>query len=285
MTADRRMETFETPAPIRLRVDIPKGRIKVLAEETAVTRIELTARHGDSTARAWIAEAEIARNGDDILVKVHRQRLMLFGMGGSIDAVIHAPLASAVKLSTGSGRVETIGRLGDVNAASGSGLIQLDHCAEARAHTGSGDIVIAGSAGSVDAKTGSGRISVGKVGANARIVTGSGHAELAEVAGEATLTTASGNIEIGQAGDGLEAFAASGSIQVRRADHGRVRAKTLSGRICVGVASGSAALLDISTMSGRVNSELREADAPADGEKRVELVLSTMSGNVDVARA
>lgn len=284
MTADRRAQNFETPAPIRLRVDIPHGRIKVLAEETAVTRIELIARHGDSTARAWIAEAEITQTGDDILVRVHRRGLVLFG-GGSIEAVVHAPLDSAVKLSTGSGRVETVGRLGDVNAGSGSGFVHLDDCAEARAHTGSGDIVIAGSAGSVDAKTGSGRISVGKVGANARIVTGSGHAELAEVAGNAMLTTASGNIEIGQAGDGLEAFAASGSIQVRRADHGRVRAKTLSGRICVGVAKGSAALLDISTMSGRVNSDLQPGEAPGDGEKHVELVLSTMSGNVDVARA
>jgi hypothetical protein len=278
------MQNYETPEPIRLRVDIPHGRIKVLAEETAVTRIELTARHGDATARAWIADAEITQSGDDILVRVRKQGLALFG-GGSIEAVVHAPLGSAARLCTGSGRVETIGRLGAVNAASGSGLIRLDDCAEARAHTGSGDIVIAASAGSVDAKTGSGRISVGKVGADARIVTGSGHAELAEVAGNATLTTASGNIEIGQAGDGLEAFAASGSIQVRRADHGRVRAKTLSGRICVGVANGSAALLDITTFSGRVNSDLQASDAPGDDEKRVELVLSTMSGNVDVARA
>jgi DUF4097 and DUF4098 domain-containing protein YvlB len=284
MTADRRAQNFETPTPVRLRVDIPSGRIKVQAEETATTRVELTVRHGGSVARAWIAEAEIAQDGDDILVRVHK-RLTLFGIGGSIEAVIHVPLDSAVKLSTGSGRVETAGRLGDVNASSGSGFIHLDDCAEARAHTGSGDIVIAASAGSVDAKTGSGRISVGKVGANARIVTGSGSAELAEAAGEAILTTASGNIEIGAAGDGLEAFAASGNIQIRRADHGRVRAKTLSGRICVGVANGSAALLDISTMSGRVNSELQESGAPSEGEKHVELILSTMSGSVDVARA
>jgi hypothetical protein len=43
---------------------------------------------------------------------------------------------------------------------------------------------------------------------------------------------------------------------VRRADHGRVRAKTTSGGVSVGVADGVAALLDLSTMSGRVNSEL-----------------------------
>jgi hypothetical protein len=285
MTQDKRSQSFQTPAVVRLRVDIPKGRIRIIAEETGVTRVELTAIHGDATARAWIADAEIAQSADEIVVLVQKSGLTLFGLGGGIEAEIHAPLGSAVTLSTGSGRVETIGRLGEVKASSGSGAIRLDDCAEARARTGSGDIVIASAAGSVNAKTGSGRISVGKVGANAKITTGSGHAELAGAAGDAKLSTASGNIEIGEAGDSLEAFAASGSVLVRRADHGLVRAKTFSGRISVGVARGSAALLDITTMSGRVNSELDAAAEPDPGDKRVELIISTMSGNVNVARA
>ena len=285
MTADQRTQSFQTPAPVRLRVDIPKGRIRLAAEETGQTRIVLTAIHGDATARAWIADAEIVQNGEEIVVRIHKSGLLLFNLGGGIEAEIHCPLVSTASLCTGSGRIETVGRLGEVSAESGSGRICLDDCAEARARTGSGDIVIASATGSVNAKTGSGRISVGKVGANARITTGSGHAELAGAAGEARLTTASGNIEIGEAGDSLEAFAASGSVQVHRADHGRVRAKTFSGRITVGVARGSAALLDISTMSGRVNSELDAGGAPQAGEKQVELILNTMSGNVNVARA
>ncbi len=285
MTQDKRMQSFETPTPVRLRVDIPKGRIRLAAEETGQTRIVLTAIHGDATARAWIADAEIVQDGDEVVVRVHKSGLSLFGLGGGIEAEIHTPLGSAATLTTGSGRIETTGRLGEVKAESGSGRICVDDCAEARVRTGSGDIVVASATGSVNAKTGSGRISVGKVGADARITTGSGHAELAGAAGDARLTTASGNIEIGQAGDSLEAFAASGNVDVRRVDHGRVRAKTFSGRISVGVARGSAALLDISTMSGRVNSELEASGAPEASEKQVELVLNTMSGNVNVARA
>ena len=285
MSDDRRMQSFETPAPVRLRVDIPRGRIRLVAEETGATRIELLAAHGDATARALIADAEIVQVGEEISVRVRKSGPRLFSFGGSIHAEIHLPLGSAVRLSTGSGRIETIGRLGEVNASSGSGAVRLDECAEAHARTGSGDIVIAAASGSADAKTGSGRITVGKVGANARITTGSGSAELAGAAGEATLSTASGNIEVGEAGDSLEAFAASGRVWIRRADHGRVRAKTFSGGISVGVANGAAALLDITTMSGRVNSELESGSAPRADERQVELILSTMSGNVDLARA
>jgi len=279
------MHTFQTPAPIRLSVTVPKGRIMVVAEETTETRVELTAVHGDATTRAWIAEAEVAQNGDEIVVRIPRARLGLFGMGGAIEARVHAPLGSAANLSNGSGRIETTGRLGAIDASSGSGTIRLDDSSAARARTGSGDIAIAASAGSVEAKTGSGRITVGKVGADARISTGSGHAELAEATGDAHLSTGSGDIEIGQAGDSLEAFAASGNVKVRRADHGRVRAKTISGQVSIGVANGVAALLDITTMSGRVNSELEAAGPPGEGEKRIELIVSTMSGNVNLARA
>ena len=116
-------------------------------------------------------------------------------------------------------------------------------------------------------------------------MTGSGRTELGEVAGDAKITAGSGHIEVGQAGDSLEAFTASGKIEIGRVDHGRIRAKTVSGRVSVGVAKGSAALLDISTMSGRVHSELEPSSAPGEGERQVELVINTLSGNVNVARA
>jgi DUF4097 and DUF4098 domain-containing protein YvlB len=279
------MHTFQTPAPVKLRIEIPWGRIKIVAEEAAETRVELTAVNGDAAAREWIAGAEVIQSGDEIVVRGRKPRLRLFGFGGAVEASIHAPVDSGATLSTGAGRIETAGRLGEISASSGSGAIRLDQSCGARARTGSGPIDIAGSTGSVDAKTGSGRVTVGTVGGNARITTGSGHAELAGASGEATLTTGSGNIEVGQAGDSLEAFAASGNVRVRRADHGRVRAKTISGEVRVGVAGGAAALLDISTMSGRVNSELEAGAAPGDGEKRLELVISTLSGNVNIARA
>ena len=297
---DRRSQTFQTPNPVKLRVGIPKGRVKVFAEATTETRVELVAINGDEISKTWIEEAEISQSGDEIIVRVHQPwrhgmdlsgaieallSMATMGVGGSIEATVHVPLDSAANLTTGSGTIETSGRLGDVSAGSGSGAIRLDACAEARARTGSGEIQVASTPGSVDAKTGSGKVIVGKVGGNASIATGSGSSVLAEVAGEAKVTTGSGHIEVGKAGDAVEAFTASGKIDIGHVDHGHVRAKTVSGKVTVGVAKGTAALLDVSTMSGRVRSDLEPGAAPAEGEKQVELVISTLSGNVEVARA
>jgi DUF4097 and DUF4098 domain-containing protein YvlB len=281
-TMSDRSEIFETASPVKLRVEVPAGRIFVTAETTGQTRIELTAL--SSKARKWVTDAEIAKNGDEIVVLVRQPSMFSWGFNRGVDVNIHVPLESWAAMTTGSGHIDTAGKLDKVRATSGSGKIRLDDCGEVYARTGSGEITTRLCAGSVDAKTGSGHVIVGKVGADARIVTASGGAEIDEVAGDARIHCASGHIEIGQAGDNLDAHAASGSIRVRRVDHGRVKARTYSGSVRVGVANGTAALLDVSTMSGRVDSELKPSDVPGAEEKRVELILSTMSGNVSVAR-
>jgi hypothetical protein len=281
-TMSDRSEIFETPSPVRLRVEVPAGRVFVTAEATGQTRIEMTAR--SNSALKWIADAEITKNGDEINVIIRQPSIFSWGFNRGVDVNIHVPLESWAAMTTGSGHIDTGGKLGKVRAMSGSGKIRLDDCGEVYARTGSGEITIRLCTGSVDAKTGSGHVTVGKVGTDVRIVTASGGAEVDEIGGDANISCASGHIEIGQAGDSLDAHAASGSIRVRRADHGRVRARTSSGSVRVGVANGTAALLDVSTMSGRVDSELRPSDAPGGDEKRIELILSTMSGNVSVAR-
>ena len=277
-----RYEIFETTSPVKLRVEVPSGRIFVTAGATSETRIEMTAY--SSAARKWIADAEISKNGDEINVFIRQPSIFSWGFNRGVDVNIHVPLESWAAMTTGSGHIDTAGTLGKVRATTGSGKVRLDDCGEVYARSGSGEITVRLCAGSVDAKTGSGHVIVGKVGADARIVTASGGAEIDEVAGDARVHCASGHIEIGQAGDNLDAHAASGSIRVRRVDHGRVKARTYSGSVRVGVANGTAALLDVSTLSGRVDSELRPSDAPGGEEKRVELILSTMSGNVSVAR-
>ncbi|MFI4974470.1 MAG: DUF4097 family beta strand repeat-containing protein [Caulobacterales bacterium] len=279
------MYTFETPRPVRLRVELPKGRILVQAGEVAVTTVELVAIHGDPTALQWIAESEVAQHGDEIVVLVPKWRPHLFERGGAIAATIHAPAGSSLSLATGSGAIDTAGRFGDVKATSGSGGIRIAEAADAMVRTGSGDVTIEVAHGRVDAQSGSGNVAIGSSGTEARVHTGSGNVGIEHIDGEANVHSGSGDIHVTEAGDSLDAFSASGRVVVSRADHGRVRAKSVSGRVSVGVANGAAAWLDISTVTGRVNSALEAAAEPAEGERKLELRIHTVSGAVDVQRA
>jgi DUF4097 and DUF4098 domain-containing protein YvlB len=285
MNDDTRTQIFETPTLPKLRINLPAGAITVTADETTVTRIELTAPNGDGAARDWIAAAEIVQSGNEIVVRGPRMSFSLFNFGWKVVATIHAPPGSDANLTIGAGRIETIGRLGEVSVNTGAGGVHVAECAQAHATTGAGSIEIAAVSGSLEAKTGAGKVRIGKVGADARVTTAAGNAEVEKVGGAARLKTAHGNIEVGDVGDSLDAFTASGNVRVRRADHGQVRARSVSGGVSVGVAPGVAALLDLSTVSGKVRSELDAGGAPAAGEAHVELILSTVSGNVSVVRA
>ena len=72
---------------------------------------------------------------------------------------------------------------------------------------------------------------------------------------------------------------------VRRIDHGRLKAKTGSGDITVGVADGTAAYLDIATVTGDVTSSLDASEAPSDGDQTVELIIQSGTGDVVLQRA
>jgi len=281
---NQRHHSFATPAPTRLRVEVPNGQITVTAADTATTEVDLAAPHGDSGSMAWVADAEVVQTNGEIVVRGPKVSLSLFRSWGPIEVRIRAPFGSDASLSIGAGGIETSGKLGRITANTGAGSVKLDDCDEARAHTGAGNVEIGAVTGSVDTKTGAGKVTVGKIGADAHIVTAAGNAKVGDIAGSGKFTTAHGNIEVDRAGDNLELFTASGNVEVHRADHGRVRAKTVSGRVSVGVPSGVSALLDISTLSGRVHSDLAASSGPGEGEARVELVLSTVSGNVNVGR-
>src|ERR1700677_2659519 len=198
---DVRSMSFDTPAPTRIRVGIPAGRITVTASETATTRIELSARNGDSSARDWIAEAEITQVGDEIVVRGPHRGFSLFGHFGSIEANVYAPLGSDASLSIGAGRIETVGRLQKVVASTGAGNVRIAECAEARANTGAGNIDIDQVSGEVEVKTGAGNVTIGKAGADASIITAAGNARIDDVTGAAKMKTAHGNIDVGELGD------------------------------------------------------------------------------------
>lgn len=279
------MHTFDTPTPVNLKVELAQGRVEVRAQRTESTTVELTPSRGDEAALELISNAKVEQRGDDIIVLLPRAKSGLFRARAEVEAVITVPLGSSAKLQTSSADIETYGLLGNVKADSGSGEVTLEHVADGALRTGSGDIDVQTATGSLDIKCGSADVTVGTVGGDADIISGSGDVVIGQVAGALKAKSGSGDMVIKSGGERVEALIGSGDLMISRVDHGLVRAKTGSGDIAIGVADGTAAYLDVMTVTGDVKSDLDGTDAPPSGDTHVEISAQSGSGDVLLQRA
>lgn len=279
------MHTFSTPHPVNLKVALWQGEVRVDAEVTDTTTIELEPMRGDSGAQELIDNAKVEQRGDEILVLMPKIKSGLFRSRAEVRAVIRVPLHSNAKIETGSADIETHGVLGDMKISSGSGEVSVEHGNRLEVRTGSGDVAIGTADDDCDIKCGSGDVSVELIGSDASIHSGSGDIVLDKIGGSLKVKTGSGDIVVKSAGDGIDAMAGSGDVLVRRIKQGSLKAKTGSGDISVGVAEGTAAYLDVMTVTGDVTSSLDASEAPGEHDLTVELVLQSGSGDVVLQRA
>jgi len=279
------MHTFDTPSPVNLKVELWQGEVKVYAEDRATTTIELGPLRGDSAAQQVIDQARVEQRGDDVVVLMPKTKSGLFRSRAEVLATIRVPLRSNARIETASADVETDGELDHLKVSSGSGDVRLDFGANVEVRTGSGDITIGTAADSCDVKCGSADVAVDTIGGDGTILSGSGDVQIDRIGGELKIKTGSGDIVVQEAGAGIDAMAGSGDLVVKRVDHGRLKAKTGSGDVQVGVAVGTAAYLDIMTVTGDVRSSLDASDAPPDGDLTVELTIQSGSGDVVLQRA
>jgi DUF4097 and DUF4098 domain-containing protein YvlB len=285
MTTEDTMHTFETPGPVSLRVELWQGEVDVTAEDTQTTTVELIPAHGDPGAQDIIDNAKVEQRGDEIVVLMPKVKSGLFRRGSEITARIVVPKLSRARIETASADIATHGELGDVRAASGSGEVAIDQADDVEVRTGSGDIRLDAAKGSVSTKSGSAEVVVGKVNGDCDVLSGSGAVAIDEVGGMLKVKAGSGDIVVQAPGRGVDAMSGSGDLVFKRVEHGRVKAKTGSGDVTVGVANGTAAYLDVTSVTGDVSSELDGAEAPTDDAPTAEILVQTGSGDVVLQRA
>lgn len=278
------MRTFETPGPTTLEIRTAGGHVTITAGESDTTTVELTALN--SAGEEAVAAARIEQRGNTVVVDIPRHRIGLLRQGPSVDVNLDCPHGSSLDVRAESSDVRTIGTFTEVSIATGSGDIDVDTVTKAaRLKAGSGTVSVRHIDESLVAATGSGDITVDHSGRQATLTVGSGDITIGELAGEVVTKTGSGDIAVERLGGSLQTKTGSGNLTVRRASSGSVRAKGASGNISIGVDEGTAAWLDVSTMTGRVLQELGESDAPAEGQQRVEITAHTVSGDLRVHRS
>ena len=279
-----RSETFSTPGPVRLDLELPAGSIEIETAETDETHVALEADSHKEQVQEMVADARISceRRGDGFEVTVAvrtRQGVWIsFSKGPDIRLGtpdmrlrITCPRGASLDARTKSADLRASGELAAVDFKSAAGDLYAETTSDAFVKTASGDVHLDTVNGLLDVKSVSGDIHVGSV------------------AAKANLQAVSGDIHIRENGGSVSANTVSGDQRYEAVVNGRVELRAVSGDIAVGIRRGSRVFIDANTVSGSTSSEFELSDAPQappnPDAPLVEVFAKTVSGDVRIERA
>jgi DUF4097 and DUF4098 domain-containing protein YvlB len=176
------MHTFTTPAPITAVLDIPAGRVQLIAADRADTTVEVTPANTTKNRDLKAAEQTTVDYTDGVLRIQTTTKNQYLGPSGSIEVTIKLPTGSNIEAKTASTELRTVGRLGEITFEGAHRQIKLDETTNLNLTAVDGDIEI------------------GRLGGPAQISTARGDITITEATtGELLLNTHSGDITIGAA--------------------------------------------------------------------------------------
>ena len=266
--------TFDTPEPIQLYVELGSGEVRIDATDTSTTEVTATGDHAD--------EVTVEQSGARIAVIGPKRRTgFLGGSDSKIILTVTVPAHSELVTKTGSADQHVTGTLAQVSARSGSGDVQLDTVTGPTVvDTGSGDVTVNDAGADVRVKSGSGDIGVASVTGTTGISTGSGDVTVGAAGGSIVLKSGSGDLRVGQAHGDVSMSSASGDLVIDTQHRGGVVAKNASGDVRIGIPGGVPVWTDVSTVTGRISSNLEGAGQPQSGEDYIEVRAKTVSGDI-----
>jgi DUF4097 and DUF4098 domain-containing protein YvlB len=176
------MQTFDTPVPISAVLDIPAGRVQVIAADRSDTTVEVRPSDASKGRDVKLAEQTTVEYTDGVLRVEAVAKHQILGSSGSVEVTVRLPAGSRAEAKAASADFRGVGRLGDVMVEGAHGAIKVDEAATARFATQAGDV------------------SVGRLHGPAEITTAKGTITVAEaVRGTVVLRTQAGDVSVGAA--------------------------------------------------------------------------------------
>ncbi|CAB4722772.1 MAG: DUF4097 family beta strand repeat protein [Actinobacteria bacterium] len=264
---------FETHQPVQLYVELGRGTVQVHATETTESSVTVTGRDAD--------DVRVDLSGDELSVIGPKARQTLFGGDSGHQVVITVPSRSSLVTRLGSADLAARGDLATGRLKAGSGEIRVESLTgPSLVETGSGGVRIERVAADLRLRSGSGDVHLGHCAGEVSVSTGSGDVDIDTAEGIVSAKTGSGDLTVGTAGHDVTLSTASGDLRIGSARRGVLRTKSASGDIRVGIPAGVPVWTDVSTVSGRISSDLQGAGQPEQGAPYVEVRATTVSGDV-----
>jgi hypothetical protein len=264
-------KTIPLTGPINLIGRIGHGSFTVTAKDDITeATITLVARSTDSDI---VQRTAVELRGRTLTVATPRQGGVfdLALLGGrrdrdALDATVIVPSGTAVKISTFTADISITGRSGNADVASGSSTIGIEHVdGDLRLRYGNGTAHVARVTGSVEARSGAGNVHFGEIGGALSCGCGTGDLTVSAVHGAVRSRAGSGTASLG-------------------AVYGDVDLASGSGAMTIGLPAGTTVRLDVTTGSGRVESDVPVEDAPRGKGRPITVRARTGSGDVRLVR-
>ncbi|MGI5349792.1 DUF4097 family beta strand repeat-containing protein [Streptomyces sp. CA-250714] len=177
------MQKFDTPAAISTVIDIPAGRIQLIAADRSDTTVEVLPADPSKSRDVKAAEQIEVAYGDGVLrIQAPEAKNRILGHTGSVEVTVQLPAGSHVEAKSAAAEFRGVGRLGDVVCADGHRSVKIDEAASARLTVLDGDVL------------------VGRLGGPAEISTQKGDITIDEaLAGSLALSAQMGSVSVGAA--------------------------------------------------------------------------------------
>ncbi|MEV0894933.1 DUF4097 family beta strand repeat-containing protein [Promicromonospora sp. NPDC050262] len=188
------MQNFDTPAPISTVVEIPAGRVQLIAADRADTTVEVRPTNPAKSRDVQTAEQTTVTYADGVLqIRTAEPRSKLVGHAGSVEVTVQLPAGSGLEGTSEAAELRAVGRLGDVVFDGAYQQIKIDEAASLRLTAIDGDV------------------EVGRLTGPAEITTARGDIRVAEATnGSVVLSTQAGDITVA-AGAGVSATLDAGT--------------------------------------------------------------------------
>lgn len=266
-------QSFTTPYPVDLYVELGAGRLTVHAQDVSVTTVTVEGREADTVS--------VQQHGTQVLVLAPRRWTDLLGSFKDLAVTVTVPTGSSLATKISAADLVTTGTIGGARLRSSSGDVHVQALTgHAVVETASGDVELGEVLGDLRVRATSGDVRVGRAASTLAVVSASGDVLVGTVEGVASLRTASGAIHVTDARTDVRTTTASGDITLSAVRRGVVSAKTASGSVRVGVPRGIPVWTDVSSVSGSVTSTLEGAGRPAEGQDHIEVRVNAVSGRV-----
>ena len=178
------MRKFDTTAPIAAILDIPAGRVQVIAADRADTTVEVRPMDASKSRDVKLAERTTVDYADGVLRIKAESKTQILGSSGFVEVTVQLPAGSRVEAKTASGEFRGVGRLGDVVFEGAHGPVKLDEAASVRLATQAGDVTVGRLAGPAEITTAKGDIRIAEA--------SSGSVVLRTEAGDVSVDAAAG---------------------------------------------------------------------------------------------